>query len=107
MLTQAELSAIKERAEKAADGPWRIGRQSPNGANNVGTMGGLMTAQTANTDNAEFIAHAREDIPKLVAEVERLREAIKTAERELWWGSPESACGRVSDLLEEAIGDDE
>lgn len=81
MLTQDDLNMIKERAEKVTHGPWYA--------------------------DAEFIAHAREDIPRLVAEIERLREAIKTAKRELWWGSPESACGRVSDLLEEAIGDDD
>jgi len=77
MITQTELNAIKERAEKATAGPWRIGMQSPNGLNNVGTIGGLLTAQTADEADAEFIAHAREDIPRLVAEIERLNEIIK------------------------------
>ncbi|SET43222.1 hypothetical protein SAMN05216389_11154 [Oceanobacillus limi] len=75
-LTDEQLAEIRERAEKAMEGPWRIGKQSPNGAQNVGTMGGLLTAQTTDLDNATFIAHAREDIPKLVAEIERLRKQL-------------------------------
>ncbi len=80
MLTQDDLNMIKERAEKVTHGPWYA--------------------------DAEFIAHAREDIPRLVAEVERLRKAIVVAERELWWGSPESACIRVSDLLKDVLESD-
>lgn len=78
-LTDADLQAIKERAEKATPGPWKVGRQSPNGACNVGTINGLLTAQTTDGSNAEFIAHAREDVPKLLAEVERLRRENRFA----------------------------
>ena len=31
-----------------------------------------------NDNNSNFIAHAREDVPALVAEVERLRKALQT-----------------------------
>ena len=90
-LTNEELTAIRERVEKATEGPWRIGKQSPNGLNNIGTMGGLLTAQTTNENDAVFIAHAREDIPKLLAEIERLREAIS-------WGV---SCGECTNQLAE------
>lgn len=73
-LTDEELAEIKERAEKATEGPWGVGKPSPNGLNNVGTMSGLLTAQTLEEEDASFIAHAREDIPKLLAEVEYRRE---------------------------------
>lgn len=110
MLTQDDLNMIKERAKKATPGPWYADDEKWPGNANLQYWfdthyDGVGAAATK--ADAEFIANAREDIPKLVAEIERLREAIKTAKRELWWGSPESACGRVSDLLEEAIGDDE
>ncbi len=72
-LTSEELEAIRKRAEAATEGPWRIGRKSPNGLNNIGTMGGLLTAQTLIEEDATFIAHAREDTPKLLAEIERLQ----------------------------------
>lgn len=84
-LTNEELQAIRGRAEKATEGPWRIGKQSPNGLNNIGTVGGLLTAQTTNEANAAFIAHARQDIPKLLAEIERLRNPIS-------WGVSCSGC---------------
>lgn len=79
-LTDEELQAIRERVEKATAGPWQIGKQSPNGLNNVGTMDGLLTAQTTDESNASFIAHAREDIPKLLAEIERLRGRLEYAQ---------------------------
>ena len=77
-MTEEQLQAIKERAEKATDGPWKVGKASPNGAQNIGTVYGLLTAQTTREENAEFIANARQDIPQLVAEVERLREGLET-----------------------------
>jgi hypothetical protein len=106
MLTQDDLNMIKERAKKATPGPWYADDERWPGNENLQYWfdthyDGVGAAATK--ADAEFIAHAREDIPRLVAEVERLREAIKTAERELWWGSPESACVRVGELLEEAI----
>ncbi|WP_434599963.1 hypothetical protein [Bacillus sp. PM43] len=84
-LTKAQLEEIRQRADAATEGPWRIGKQSPNGLNNIGTIGGLLTAQTTNEDDAKYIAHARQDIPALldhIAEVEQeLREATLSIDR--------------------------
>lgn len=76
-LTIEELEEIRERAEKAVYAPWRIGRQSPNGLYYVGSTDGLLIAQTTNEANVAFIAHAREDIPKLLAEIERLQKSVE------------------------------
>ncbi|WDN94483.1 hypothetical protein [Bacillus velezensis] len=71
-----KLEEIRQRADAATEGPWRIGKQSPNGLNNIGTIGGLLTAQTTNEDDAKYIAHARQDIPWLISEIDRLNSGI-------------------------------
>ncbi|MGR7976555.1 hypothetical protein [Bacillus velezensis] len=71
-----KLEEIRQRADAATEGPWRIGKQSPNGLNNIGTIGGLLTAQTTDEDDAKYIAHARQDIPWLISEIDRLNSGI-------------------------------
>jgi hypothetical protein len=80
-MTPAELAEIRARAEAATPGPWvRYSRDFRDARSHsvvgpghavraftgYGPRGG--TAQT----DAEFIAHARTDVPALLAEVERL-----------------------------------
>ncbi|WES02202.1 hypothetical protein [Bacillus velezensis] len=77
-LTKDQLEVIRKRSEKATEGPWRIGKQSPNGLNNIGTIGGLLTAQTTNEDDAKYIAHARQDIPALLGHITFLNEVISS-----------------------------
>jgi hypothetical protein len=81
-----DLSAIKARAAAATPGPWTVDREHYEGDDYypVGIRSALdckepmlfyfddwADAATINAD-ADFIAAAREDIPALVAEVERL-----------------------------------
>jgi hypothetical protein len=85
------LQEIKERLEKATPGPWfvsedgfsRKGEKTPTvyAADNelryiAKCNDGLNINPTPNLSNAEFIAHAPEDIRRLLEEVERLKEAI-------------------------------
>ena len=100
-----DLEAIEARANAATPGSWRVGRVETTkvycrwpwgmagpslGERVVLTMnahhpepGGADTGwhgddpQWAWNEDAIFIAHAREDIPALVAEVRRLREFVK------------------------------
>lgn len=93
-MDEAALAAIKARSEAASPGPWKhcgcgkCGQVQWDSAQNISmapvattsidwSEGGydnwLHEAQQA---NATFIAHAREDVPALVAEVERLRQAL-------------------------------
>jgi hypothetical protein len=86
-LTDEQLAEIRERAEAATAGPWYCGteyEQSKRG-NYVASKatGGIVAAEQDGTDcelethDAEFIAHAREDVPDLLAEIERLRDALE------------------------------
>lgn len=83
-LTAERLAEIKARAEKATPGPWFL--------RDEGTFGEVLVQYRTEphgfrfpvaravrstpgyAESAEFIAHARQDVPDLVAEVERLRE---------------------------------
>lgn len=75
-----ELKVIKARADAATDGPWYAPPQNGDGQNFVGTNGNkpAISIEIVSHDgdwkvdlgrqqaDAEFIAHAREDVPKLV-----------------------------------------
>lgn len=77
-LTDENLTQIKERTEKATEGKWRHTLTTPEydtyfiGSSNVD--GTFTPIGNINGEvDATFIAHAREDIPKLLAEIEYLR----------------------------------
>ncbi|MDQ0297724.1 hypothetical protein J2S78_000132 [Salibacterium salarium] len=76
-LTNTELTQIRERTDNAAPGPWEIGRKSPNGANNIGTLNGILTAQTTKDENAVFIANARADVPNLLSHIAQQEKIIQ------------------------------
>jgi hypothetical protein len=79
-----DLDAIEARAKAATPGPWRKQpRLSIDGSVESEAMGkGGVPAMMVDIDSersrvdAEFIAHARKDVPDLVAEVRRLRAAL-------------------------------
>lgn len=75
-LTPAQLEAIRERVEKATAGPWEYNAKidSITAEDDYGSF--IIADDTETVVDAEFIAHAREDIPKLLAEIERLRKEI-------------------------------
>lgn len=82
-MNEKELQAISERAEAATPGPWE----------NIRTIGGcnaLISSRFAIAEmgrkypgnrhaDVEFLAHARADVPALVAEVRKLRAQVETA----------------------------
>lgn len=82
--TELDLDAIQGREERATHGPWTIeyserNHQSPA----VLWMGrgeqlatDIYEIDELIEDNAEFIAHARTDVPALIAEIRRLRWAL-------------------------------
>jgi hypothetical protein len=80
-MTENDLKAIETRCVRATKGPWQSfveGRDHFSGSNFIRT-GGLDDASPdieltgASIEDQDFIAHARQDIPALVAEVRRLR----------------------------------
>lgn len=89
-LTAEELQAIRERAERATAGPWFAQYQDVKTESirdkKYGEPETIAEMYYADTD-AEFIAHAREDVPKLLAlvvqqaaEVERLQAYDKLSD---------------------------
>jgi hypothetical protein len=80
MLTDQELVQIEKRCAAATPGPWRSyveGRDHQSGSDFIRTQGDDIELSGATTDDQDFIAHAREDLPRLVAEVRRLREEVE------------------------------
>lgn len=75
MLNPQDIDAIRKRAEKATAGPWnhneyrdRIWAGEDRFASVVWDM--------PSGDNCDFIAHARTDIPALLAHVEELEARL-------------------------------
>lgn len=86
-ITDAELNAMQARADAATEGPWtaRIytpgkqedGTYSWNDGGSVRSMDGQEhIASLFTAADAEFMASARTDVPRLIAEVRRLRERL-------------------------------
>lgn len=82
MIDPAELEAIRQRCDATTAGPWESfveGRDHLGGNDFIRTGGmddkspdiELLGASVADQD---FIAHARQDIPRLLDEIERLRK---------------------------------
>lgn len=80
-LTDQDLDEIRQRISRARPGPWRSfveGRDHTSGSSFIKVGEGAerqedieMTGQTEG--DQDFIAHARQDLPMLLAEVDRLR----------------------------------
>jgi hypothetical protein len=97
LLSDEELTIIEARAAAATPGPWESfveGRDHHGGDNFVRT-GGLddtcpdLYLSPASVEDQDFIAHARQDVPRLVAEVRRLRRLASDQESRSPGGGPE------------------
>jgi len=85
-VTDEQLSAIEQRAAAATPGPWASASDSETGAlpiicgvTQYGEVQYLID-DVATLRDAAFIAHAREDVPALCAEVRRLRDLVAELE---------------------------
>ena len=85
MITTTELSAIRARADAATPGPWEwedvdLDRVWPTPSRILAGQHGEVCSFDADDDplaaDAQFIAHARADIPALLAEIDRLHGVI-------------------------------
>jgi hypothetical protein len=77
-LTHEELAAIAARAEAATPGPWKseMGNVYPDSPEGEVQLDYMAVAYdiTREDNDGPFIAHARTDIPRLLATIERLRK---------------------------------
>ena len=75
-ITRQELDAMRGRCEAATAGPWQSfveGRDHTSGSDFIRTGGSDIELAGATEEDQDFIAHAREDLPRLIEEVMRLR----------------------------------
>ena len=78
-MTEKELDEIRERCDSATAGPWQAwveGRDQTSGSSFVQTGGDDIEMLGATMADYEFIANAKQDIPRLLAEIERLRSLV-------------------------------
>ena len=82
-LSADELVQIKRRCLEATPGPWtsRIeGREEMSGSDFIMTGEEDIYLSGATKADQDFIAHARQDIPRLIEEIERLSRLLGAAE---------------------------
>ena len=94
-LSRGRLARIEARAKSATDGPWEAHEEDggvlPEWAvwmPDAGHDGAMVVGKA----DAEFIAHARTDVPDLLAEVKRLRAGIGEAASDLHVLAHTTAC---------------
>jgi hypothetical protein len=108
-VSMLDLEAIKARCDAATAGPWfsvgcangfrvECGEKGEDGQRNQ-WIANIDSAIKYECADAEFIAHARECLPALVAEVERLRHAVDTA---LEWAADTQA-ERLKNEIEQCL----
>lgn len=74
-ITPERLAEIKARCEKATTGKWCFDGLASGDIWSINGDEAIPIAIASSThEDAEFIAHARQDIPDLIREVERLRD---------------------------------
>lgn len=79
MIDDMLLAEMKSRLDKATPGPWVSyveGRDHESGSNFIMTGGEDIELTGATHDDQDFIAHARQDIGLLLAEVASLRRQL-------------------------------
>jgi hypothetical protein len=77
-ITDEELDQMETRLRDATSGPWTSyveGREHMSGSSFIQTPTSDIELSGATVADQDFIAHAREDLPKLLIEVRRLRAA--------------------------------
>lgn len=107
-----DIEAIKARCEAATEGPWFVDRvgeindPSWHIADAIRWQGWTNALRfDEDRETAEFVAHARADVPALVAEVERLRAELAWV-RSVITLHQQNGCGRELAELGETKGGD-
>jgi hypothetical protein len=113
MPSTPDLNAIKARVVAATPGPWEVEEFNDRMAGTTSYYLAWIERWRGHFNNvslgedkatAEFIAHARDDIPALIAEIERLNAAAEDARKHLreafrWTDSGGECAGWIDDAL--------
>lgn len=85
-LSDQALEAMLDRCARATPGPWKAfieGRDHLGGDNFIQTQGDDMYLQPgASMEDHDFIAGARQDIPRLIDEIKALKHALSLIEKQ-------------------------
>ena len=76
-----EIAAINLRCEHSTPGPWKSyveGREQMSGSDFIMTGGEDIYLTGATAADQDFMAHARQDIPRLSGEVMRVRKLLSS-----------------------------
>ena len=80
-MTEDELAKIEARASAATEGPWTC--EGGNMGYEIMECPPGIRYSFERAEDGDFVAHARQDVPALVAECRRLREALQAASEHL------------------------
>lgn len=95
MLTLEQLAEIEKRAQAATEGPWKTGHCEDVAVCHSGDIMAQVCligneSELGVFEDAEFIAHSREDVPALLATVRELRDVLAKFDEI----KPCAVCGR-------------
>ncbi|ENX58121.1 MULTISPECIES: hypothetical protein [Acinetobacter] len=79
-LSKENLEQILDDCSKTTEGPWFSyveGRDHESGSNFIMTGGDDIELKGATIADQDFIANAKQDIPKLISEIFRLRTLLE------------------------------
>ena len=82
-LTDSELARIQRLCDAATGGPWKAyieGRDHESGSSFIQTAGTDIELTGASDADYDFIASARQDVPRLLREVRALRDLLTKTE---------------------------
>ena len=113
-MDQTRLDEIRARCEAATPGPWNAidkGNTVPSYAIRHFAVGekcvNVASGISPKTGDADFIAHARTDVPDMLDEIERLTAdlAAMTADRDEWRRRAEAAEDDLNHIAQEMFSD--
>jgi hypothetical protein len=85
-LDEQRIAAIAARVAATAGGPWKAmleGRDHSSGSSCIVTASGGIDLDGATDPDVEFIAHARQDIPYLIAQLRRIASLVSSGDEGL------------------------
>lgn len=80
------VAAIELRLSRTSAGPWISmleGRDHTSGSSCIGTAAGVIDLNGASDFDIDFIANARQDIPFLISELQRLIGLVEAVGKKL------------------------
>ena len=97
-MSAERLEEIRGRAGGATPGPWEAEHCGYDVYETATDYGDVVAECGLRVADARFIAHARTDVPALLAEVDRLRAQVADYENGINWGTSCIGCAKQLDV---------